>query len=125
MPRQIGKGCHEGLSRIGLALGDKCISCLLKQIQDRRVHLVQVLYCVTRRSLYNILWLGNSNLLENNTGSLLDILDQRLVFLRVESDACAFSSSSSCSTRSMNVCFDILGRLNLDNEINVGYVDAS
>lgn len=56
---------------------------------------------------------------------MFDVLDQLLVFLRIESNAGSISTGSGGSARSMDVCLDVLGRLNLDYEIYVGDIETS
>jgi hypothetical protein len=97
----------------------------VEQVSDVLVDLVELLYCISGRSLDHVLRLGNSYLLELNTSTMLDVLNQLLVFLRIESNAGSISACSGSSARSMDVSFDVLWRLNLDNEIYVGDIEPS
>ena len=71
----VGKGGAKCLFRVSIALFYEGICSILKQIHYLGVNLVKVLDCVSRGSFNHIFRLRNTDNLENDTSTLLDILD--------------------------------------------------
>ena len=69
--------------------------------------------------------LRHANFLELNSSFVLNHLDEHLLFHRVESDASTRTASSGGSSRSVDVCFGVLGRLHLDNQVDAGDVKTT
>jgi len=69
--------------------------------------------------------LWHANFLENNSGALLDHLDQHFLFCSVESDALSSAACSGSSTTSMDVGFCVFRGLDLHNKVNGGDVKAT
>ena len=125
MPRDVGQGGAEGPLSITSFLLDECICSLLKERQHVLVHFLQVLADVHGTGLDDVLGLWYANSLQLNTRLLLNCLDQHLGLRSVKSNASSASASSCRTSASMNICLSFLGRLDLNDEIDVGDVKAS
>ena len=89
------------------------------------MHFLQVLADVHGTGLDDVLRLWHTNSLQLNTRLLLNCLDQHLGLRSVESNASSASTSSCRTSASMNICLSFLGRLDLNDEVDVGDVKAS
>jgi hypothetical protein len=69
--------------------------------------------------------LGNTNALKFDTSISLNVLNKVLSFCRVESDADTTCTSTGRSTRAMNVGFDLLWWLNLNDKVHIWDVEAA
>jgi hypothetical protein len=56
---------------------------------------------------------------------VLNVLNELLLLNSVESNACSRATSSSSSSRSVNVGLSVLWRLNLHNEINTRNIKST
>ena len=56
---------------------------------------------------------------------MLNLLNEHLSLACVEGDASTTGTSSSCTTTSMDVGLSFLGRLDLDDQVNVGDVKSA
>lgn len=124
MPRHEGKSGGQRLLRVAV-LGDQCVSGVVEQVSNLLVDLVELFNGVAGGGLNNVLGLRDSDLLESDSGALLNILDEQLVLLRIEGDARAVSARSGRSARPVDVSLHVLRRLHLDNEVNIGDIEAA
>jgi len=124
VPRHKCKGCGQRLLSVAV-LGDESIGGFVEQVSNLLVDLVELFNGVPRRGLNDVLGLRDSDLLESYAGAVLDVGDQRLVLLRIEGNARAVSAGSGRSAGSVDVSLDVLGRLDLDYEVDIGDVEAA
>ena len=125
MPRDVGQGGAESRLSVTSFLRDEGVSRLLEERQHVLVHLLQVLADVHGAGLDDVLGLWDTNSLQLDARLLLNGLDQHLGLRSVESNASSASTSSCRTSASMNICLSFLGRLDLNDEIDVGDVKAS
>lgn len=124
VPRHEGKSGGQRLLRVAV-LGDQCVSGVVEQVSNLLVDLVELFNGVAGGGLNNVLGLRDSDLLESDSGALLNILYEQLVLLRIEGDARAVSARSGRSARPVDVSLHVLRRLHLDNEVNIGDIEAA
>ena len=86
---------------------------------------IQVLADVHGTCLDDVVWLGHANSLQTDACLRLNLLYEHFGLRGVESDACTTCASAGCSTTPMDISLCLLGWLDLNDEINVGYVETS
>ena len=87
--------------------------------------LLKVVTDVHGARLDHVLGLGHSNALKFDAGLGLDLLDEHLGLARVEGNAGTTGSCSRRSSTPVDVGLGLLGRLDLDDQVDVGDVEAA
>lgn len=82
------------------------------------VNFLQRFDCPHATGLYDLLWLRHSNFLHRYSSFRLNLLKQNLLFESVKGDASARSAGSSSSSGSVNVCFSVFRRFNLNYQVH-------
>lgn len=89
------------------------------------MHLVKVFADIHRTGLDHILCLWHSDAFERNAGLGFNLLDEHLGLGRVERDTGSRGPCSRSPATSVDVSLRLLRWLNLDDEVDIGYVDTS
>jgi len=112
-----------------LLLVDDFVALALKHLNDLFIDVVlnrvQVAGRVAAHRSHYVQRLGRALLLKLEFAKLLDLVNHLLGLLGVESDARAFPAHAPCAAAAVHVTLDILGRLDLDDEVEVWQVDAA
>lgn len=80
---------------------------------------------VPRCRLDQVCGLRNTNRCKFNSSPLFDLLKGKLMLHGPKSDAGSCLSSSSCTSRPMDVGFNFFRRLQLDDKINIRNIETS
>ena len=91
---------------------------VLKDRYDLILDLFKLLDGISEGSTDDIIGLGHTNLLEDDTSLVFNNLNKHFLFERVECDALSGSTSTSSTTRSVNIGFCVFRRLNLDDQVD-------
>lgn len=103
----------------------KKICAFWKHFKNFVINILKFFKNAFRLRFFNIRICWNWYTLEPNTCKLFNSINKFNIFTIVESDACSWLSSSSCSSRSMNVWLSIFWWFKLNYKFNVRYVEAS
>jgi len=123
--RNVSECRAKGLLGVSTHLLNQRLGCLSEKREDIVVDLFKVGADVHGAGLDHVLRLGAANSVQLDASLGLDLLNQHLGLDRVECDTSTTGSSSGCSTTPMDVGLGLLGRLKLDDEVDVGDVEAS
>lgn len=104
---------------------NKQIGSLLKLLDGIPVNFYELLKDTFFLGLNHILFAGNGNSLNFDLSQVFNAVQKVLVFPIKKSDASAVLALSGSSTRSVDVGLRVFGRLHLDNEFDVGDVEAT
>ena len=115
----------KSLLGVALVLLDEILGEVSEQIQHVLINVLQVLHDATLRGLDDVFGLRNADSLELDASLRLNALHELVRLLRVEGDADAGLASSGSTTGAMDVRLSVLGWLNLDDQVDVGDVEAA
>lgn len=97
----------------------------MEERNDVFVNFFKIFQNSSCRCSYHIFSLGHANSLKFDARLVLNVLNKMLSLVRVERDTSARSSSSCCTSCSVDVNFSFFRWLNLYDEVNIRYVKAS
>lgn len=123
--RNVGEGRAERFLRISVESLDHSFGRLLEHLEHLGVDVVELGKDSHGRGLDNLLRLGNANSVELYSGLALDHLNQTTRFAHEERNARSRSTSSSSTSRPVNVGLSFFGGLQLDNQVDVGDVETA
>lgn len=116
---------HESSFYVAIIQCDELIGCVSKKGKNLIIDWLKLLKGITRSSLKYIIRLGYTNLCKFNSCSPFNILQFKFLFHCPKSDACTWFTSSSCTTCSMNISFNIFWWFYLDHKVYVGNIKAT
>ena len=125
MARNVGEGNAQGFLGAASILGDQSSRGLLEKREHGVVDLLEVGADVHGAGLDHVLGLRHTDALQLDTSLVLDLLNEHLRLAGVERDARSAGASSGGTTGPMDVGLCLLRGLNLDDQVDVGDVEAS
>lgn len=123
--RDESEGLQQGSALVAIALLEEFVGSRLEESEHAVLDSAQLLDGSLRRRLNDVLGLRHTNLAELEASLSRDLLNERLLLHVPEGDAGALLTSSSRSTGTMNISFDILWGLDLNNQVDVGNVETA
>ena len=123
--RDVGEGRAESLLGVASVLGDQGCGCLFEEREHGIVDLLKVGADVHSAGLDDVLGLRHTDSLELDSSLLLNLLNEHLGLTSVEGDTGSTGTGSGCTTRPMDVGLGLLRGLDLDDQVDVGDVEAS
>jgi len=115
----------KGLIFVSLEFFSDLFTSVREQVKDIVADIIELPHDPASRSTDNILGLRRANHLELDAGLALNHLDLALSLLREEGDASARVSGTCGTAGPVNIGLSVSGRLHLNDQIDIGDIEAS
>ena len=123
--RDEGKSLKEGLAVVAIALSEELIGSGIEQAEHAVLDSAELTDRSLRGRLDDVTGLRHTDLRESEAGLSLNLLNEGLLLHVPEGDASSLLTGSGGSTGAMDISFDILWGLDLDDQVDVGNVETA